>query len=245
METTRSLEKHEETLRRELAEEPLRERLAALAVVREYFLEHAGIVDVEALGPEDVRDFAVEWLIRSGEADAESARAALAALEGWVGSFAGDLTPDRRRELAALLKELRREVPRVLKAYDLLARRTGGEPAGGAVALAEDDEEEEPTGEVTAGLDRTVDLEGIDYARAEQEEFVLASLEGDEAILRASLPGAASPPEYGPVRLPPGAAGALRPGDILNVEIAPGEGGWEIVDVLAVYPAGLAPGGGA
>lgn len=242
METSRSLEKHEEALRRTLAEEPLRERLTALAVVREYFLEHAEIRAVEALRPEDARDFAVDWLIRSGEADAESARAALAALEGWVGSFAGELPAERRRELGSLLKELRRDVPRVLRAADLLARRTPGEPIAGSAAVVDEEDEETPTGSVTAGLDRTVDLEQLDYGRAEQEEFVLERLEGDEATLRANLPGAASPPQFGPVRLPPGAAAALRPGDILNVEIAPAEAHWEIVDVLAVYPAGHAPG---
>lgn len=236
METARSLDTYEEVARRELDDDALRERLAALGVLREYFLDYAGLEQLEQVKPEDLRQFALDWLLRSGEADAATAAAALAALRSWITASARSLSPGVLPEALRLLSEMEIEVPRALKAAEILAAAARGEDLDAAELATEG---EAAVGALSAGFDRTVSGD-LDWSRAAQDEYRVESVAGAELLLRASLPGAAEAvPPVGPVRVPAAAASLLRPGDILNLEIAPGEGGWEVVDVLAVYPAGF------
>jgi len=78
----------------------------------------------------------------------------------------------------------------------------------------------------------------IDYARAEEDTFeVVAVAERSVSLHTTSWQELGEMPA-GPVAVPPAAARLLRIGDILHVEIAPTSGGWEVLNVEAVYPGG-------
>jgi len=237
METERSLDQFGEALRRNARGEELRELLAALHVLREYFLDYAELNTVEAIRPADLREFGRDWLIRSEEATAASAATALQALEGWVAAFARYHEEPARSELAHVAAVLRREVPRALEVRDLLRAHLAGSDLGAAFELAAE-EDEIPVGSASAGLDRIVQLEGVDFSQAEQDEWELIDFDAEGLMLRRLLTTEGIEPLAGPVRVPPAAAALLRPGDILNLELAPGPQGWELLEVLGVYPGG-------
>src|SRR5436309_10643998 len=115
MDTSRSLEEFGEALRRRCRDQELRERLAALAVLREYFVDYAAVGAVERLTAADLTDFALGWLLKSEEANPKSAKTALATAAEWLAAI-----PPRpelaAREISALAARLERDVPRALAA---------------------------------------------------------------------------------------------------------------------------------
>src|SRR5436305_674370 len=80
----------------------------------------------------------------------------------------------------------------------------------------------------------------VDYETADQDEFVVQSVEEDRLTLRRAVPLPGLPDELAPVRAPAGAAKWLRPDDILNLELVRDAERWEILDVMAVVPGGYA-----
>jgi hypothetical protein len=240
MDTSRSLEDFGEALRRRFREQELRERLAALAVLREYFVDHAAIGAVERLTAVDLTDFALRWLLRSEDADPENARLVLATLGEWIATLPRLLGEAAARDLAALAARLERDVSRALTALQELRAALNAEALPPGMGL-EDEAGDVLEGSLTAGVDRLVPA--VDYETADQDEFVVQSVEEDWLTLRRAVPLPGHRDDLAPVRAPAGAAERLRPGDILNLELVRDAERWEILEVLVVYPGGYAEGG--
>ena len=240
MDTSRSLEEFGEALRRRFRDQELRARLAALAVLREYFVDHAAIGAVERLTAADLTDFALRWLLRSEDADPENAGVVLATLGDWVRTLSRGVPESAARDLLSLAVRLERDVPRALTALRELREAAAGE------ALTPEMELEDEAGGIveaalTAGVDRVV--RAVEYGSADHDEFVVQAIEDDQLTLRRAVPLPGLPDELAPVRAPAAAAERLRPGDILNLELVRSAERWEILDVLAVVPGGYAEGG--
>src|SRR5262249_26632330 len=139
MDTSRSLEEFGEALRRRYREQELREKLAALSVLREYFVEAAGISSIDRLRPAEVRDFALQWLLRSDDGAPETAAVVLALLGEWLRMFPAPGTGALAPDMAALVARLERDVPRALAALaEMRAALVNAALPGAAVELEDE-----------------------------------------------------------------------------------------------------------
>jgi hypothetical protein len=209
---------------------------AALDALREYLLNYSGFTEPGDISPRDLLHFLLDYYPSQDEPDAE---VALALLEACAG-FALWLTERGERRLAPFLRDedpLRRDLPRVLEALSLLKEHADRDRLTPPV-LAEDGEE--PPAAVSSGMDRVAHLDRLDYGAAEEEYFRVTAV-GEAAVALQSVEREAlgeGAVEAVPVPAP--AAGLLRAGDIIHAEIAPGTGGWELLEVFGIRPGGYA-----
>ncbi len=96
-----------------------------------------------------------------------------------------------------------------------------------------------PLGLLSTGLTRVVRPEELDYTRAEADTFEVVEVEEQSVALLSPARRQLGEGPAAPVAVPAPAAGWLRVGDVMHVEIAPSADGWEILHVETVFPGGL------
>lgn len=226
--------------RRRRGEEGQRTALA-LGALREYLVDHSGIEETERLSANDLFSFLMEYYPSQEEPDPAVGLALLEVSSG----FATWLLERGERSLADFARaseRLREDLPRVMEALVLLQEHARRGDLGGTVPVSDEDDGA-TAGEMTGGLDRLVSLDEIDYTGAQMDYFTIAPeirVEGQNAFLtlQSSSREVLKEGVASPVHVPAVAAALLRPGDILYAEIAPGPGGWELLDVFGLRPGG-------
>jgi hypothetical protein len=221
--------------RRHRGEEGRRVTLA-LAALREYLATDAGAEDTEALKPADLIDFLLEHYPSEEQPDPE---VALVLLEVCA-EFALWLLERSERSLApfaAAAERLREDLPRVMEALALLREDTRRDDLATTLSLSAE-ESEEQVAEMTGGLDRLVRLDEVRYHEAQMDYYTVFSLGDDTLALQSSEREALGEGVAEAVKVPARVTGLLRVGDIVHAEIAPGTGGWELLEVFGIRPGG-------
>jgi len=208
----------------------------ALAALREYLADYAGIETTEALSPNDLYSFILEYYPSQEEPDALVATALLevcSAFALWL------LERDERAlaPFAAVAERLREDLPRVMAALAVLRDHVAEADLTSPVELTEEGEEE-PAATVGTGLDRMVRLDQVDYAAAQMDYFTIRRVAPGSLALESSGREALNEGLAEPVAIPAAASEHLRVGDLFYAEIAPGPNGWEVLDIFGIRPGG-------
>lgn len=207
----------------------------ALAALREFLVDYSGFEDTREVTPRDLFTFLLDYYPSEEEVDVEVGMVLLettADLALWLVER-GD------RALSAVVgarERLRRELPRVLEAYDLLRAHTRRDDLEPEVALT--DEDEAPRGAIGSGVNRVARLDEVTYGASETEYWEVQSVQAASLALQTAQRAALSEPPLQPVQTPEAAASLIRPGDIIHAEIAPGPAGWELLEVFGIRPGG-------
>ncbi|MFN3651124.1 MAG: hypothetical protein ACK47B_16235 [Armatimonadota bacterium] len=234
-----ALDEFETAQRRKLRGEEGRPAALALDALREFLLEQAGREETGQLTTEDLRAFVLEHYPSQEEPEGEVALLLLRTTR----QFAEWLLERGERSPAQFLagaERLERELPRVMEALAVLREHTAQTRFGGAVEVAAGEEEEAPTAAMTAGVDRVVELDRIDYAAAQLDYFTVERVSPGALALRSSSRELLAEGLAEPVAVPEQAAELLRAEDIIYAEIAPVPDGWEMLEVFGVRPGGFA-----
>ncbi|MBI3910965.1 MAG: hypothetical protein HY320_08535 [Armatimonadetes bacterium] len=209
----------------------------AVAVLREFLVDYAGLGAAEELRAADVQELMLDSILRDPDATPAAAAelaATLAQFAVWAARQPGFCVAD---EVPPLIERLRDDVPRVLTAASALQAGLVGEgETGGAIEIT--DEKGIVLGSLAAGVGRILRPRTIDYRRSEEDWFLVERIEGDQLTLQSVTGGYLGEGARGPVPVPAEAAEALRPGDVLLAEIAPAGDGWELINLVAAYPGG-------
>jgi hypothetical protein len=215
-------------------------RLAAtaLSALREFLADYSGFDETSEISPRDLYTFLLEYYPSEEEPDAEVAMALLDGAE----HLALWLVERGERSLApfiAAAERLKTDLPRVLEAQERL-REHGRRDDLAPPAELLDEEDSEPVGAIGSGVNRVARLDQIDYPAAQQDYWTIRRVETSALSLQSPQREALGEPPAEPVVVPAEAAGLLRAGDIIHCEIAPGPGGWELLEVFGIRPGGYA-----
>jgi hypothetical protein len=214
---------------------------AAVELLREYLIEYAEITDTAAVSLDDLEQLFARWYLRRDDADPTAAPDLIAGAEGWLRSIDARSGGTQAVAFAPVAERLREDVPRVLQALAGLSHHAHREDVDRSLAVDPDgaeDEESEPVSFLSSGLSRVIRPAEVDYGRAEEDHFRITALAGDRAELLSPAGEQLGEAPLSPVLLPADAADLLRVGDILHVEVAPTEAGWEVLEVGRVFPGG-------
>ena len=96
-----------------------------------------------------------------------------------------------------------------------------------------------PLGVLSAGAKRVLRPAEVDYARAEEDTFVVLAVGEQWLSLTSAAREALGEGPAAPVAVPARATRFLQPDDIVHAEIAPTASGWEILHVVTVFPGGF------
>lgn len=208
----------------------------ALAVLREFLINHSGFVDTTEIRPADLFAFLLDYYPSEENPEPEVALALLDAAAGlsrWlIEREERNLTP-----FAAAEFSLREDLPRVVRAFQTLKEYAHREDFSGP-GVVTDEEGEEELAQVETPFNRVARLDQIDYAAAEEEYYSVDRIEENRIFLSSLERQALDEEPAGPLTLPPEAASLLRRGDTIHAEIAPGSTGWELLEVFGVRPGG-------
>jgi hypothetical protein len=221
--------------RRQRGEEGQRASLA-LASLREYLTAYSGFEETDAVTPAELLSFLFEYYPRQEEPDR---RVAVALLEVCA-AFALWLLERGERRLApfvAVADRLREDLPRVLQAFEILQEHVRQHEIRSVLDVAAD-EDGEAEAAISSGVDRVVRLDEVDYPAAEEEYFTVRAVKDGALTLQSAEREALGEAPAAPVAAPSGATALLRPGDTIHAEIAPGPGGWELLEVFGIRPGG-------
>lgn len=99
-----------------------------------------------------------------------------------------------------------------------------------------EEDDPDPLGEFTAGLDRIVELPPPDSAQPELDYFRVLKRGEGAVFLTAPERRELGEVPLGPIGLPEGAEAKLREGDILHCEVEPEPGGWRLRALFGARP---------
>jgi hypothetical protein len=231
MNLAHSLDEYE----RELGRAAGARRAAALRLLREYLIEYADLSQTESLTLDDLEDLFARWYPDHERADPEEALDLVDAAEGWLRWLDRKDEGGRTLPFLAVAERLREDLPRAITAHQLLRAHVHRHDWEGVAA---EDAAGDTLFHVSGGLTHVVRPEEVDYGRAEEDHFRVEAIEGDAARLQSPAGAELGSDPLWPVLLPPGVAPLLRVGDTLRLEVAPTDGGWEVLEVSGVFPGG-------
>lgn len=209
---------------------------SALAVLREFLVDHSGYLDTTEIRPADLYAFLLDYYPSEEEPDPQVALALLDAASG----LARWLIEREERNLAPFAAaefSLREDLPRVIRALRILKEHAHRDDFSGP-GVVTDEEGEEELAHVETPFQRVARLDQIDYASAEEEYYSVDRIEENRVFLISAERQALGEDAAGPLTLPQEAVSLLRRGDTIHAEIAPGSAGWELLEVFGVRPGG-------
>ena len=208
----------------------------SLAGLRQFLEDYIGLEEVAEVRSGHLLEFLLEWAPSRFTLSAQEHMELLRLARGWAEWLCAQ-GPSQLDPALDVLRRLEGDLTRCHRLVELLdemlqAGRLGEEIIGVG------EESQAPLGIISAGAQNLIDLSRVDEAAAEMEYFVVSRVEGGAVYVDSEHRRALGEPELGPVLLPPGAAELVRPGDILNFEIAPTAEGWVPLHVECVTPGG-------
>jgi hypothetical protein len=210
----------------------------AIATLREYLMDAAGLLETGDLSSDDLFDFLLDYYPSQEEPDPAVLTALLEAASGFA-LWLLDRGETALAPFADAGERLREDLPRVTEALLLLQEHLR-EAAIAEPTILTDESSGVELGAIGSGADRLARLDELDYARAETDHYRIGSLDERGLTLLSDTRKLLGDGAAGPVAVPAEVAELLRPGDILYAEIAPGPGGWELLEVFGIRPGGYA-----
>jgi hypothetical protein len=239
MDLHESIEQYQQQFMREEHDPKHELRSAALALLEEFLGDYASLETLEALSVEDLEEFFIDWYLRRPGAQAAVAVALLDTVRGWLGWCDATYGCRLDEAFAPLCDRLRVDLPRILEAWQVIAerlRRSRHEEEAEA-GLAGLGSRGGPS-LISSGINRVIRPAEIDYSNAHEDYFCVEAVTEESVTLQSPTGQELGEEAIGPVRVPKRAAALLRAGDVLYVEVAPGQGAWEILEVSQALPVG-------
>ncbi|MBM3459163.1 MAG: hypothetical protein FJX77_11600 [Armatimonadetes bacterium] len=214
--------------------------VTAVRALREYLLDHVGLEQAGELEDWNLYEFLLDYYPSQEQPELEPALFLLRT----AAAFSRWLIERGERATAPFLEasdRLAADLPRTLRALELLQEHTRRDDLRSELDLEEPDEEGEgshPLGVLSAGLDRVARPGELDYDRAEEDYFAIRDVGAGFFTLSSDSLLALGQESLGPVRAPEAATAELRPGDLFHAEVAPGRDGWQVIEVFGIRPGG-------
>jgi hypothetical protein len=215
------------------------QRGAALDLLLEFLAEYASLETTEALQLADLEEFFIDGYVGRSDPEAAAAELVLDTVGDWLEWSHARSPWALHAQFQPLQARLSEDLPRVLEAWQILADAvTRARLDDAAEASLTDQASNLEERLLSAGLDRILHVQEIDYGAAREDHFRVERLEAAALVLRSPSGAALGEEPIGPVRVPERVAELLRPGDILHLEVAPRATGWEILEITQVLPHG-------